>query len=660
MATVEEWNAALLDLLLPKRQTEGPFSVLLSCDDLAVEHAAARLGIREDAVTALAECLKGAYEITFEGGVRGIVDHGRHWRRLSRPRPLPSFVAGLALAVVAASRMDRNENVSTNAYYTRLCDIFDIPKRDEWPGVASFETLMTFFADLQDWLAVEEGGRRGALVLREPPRNLSVVGVAIGQTPLRGRDRALLGRFFRSTRPALEAGHDPVRLLRRWGYASMLTTPMREKLEDSELEDVMRAALLSAMTAWDGAVLDEDGYCHLDADLYLRIMGPRVALRLVVLGLDDDAAADGPDGPLVLPGGGQEFGVPLTWLEKATLGPVSISLTHRRARVSVLPGTTALFEGSDAGLRRVPAATSETVAVLTCDATLLANAQEDGMSGPPLPHGWQLAFGVDPDDLPTHLRSAEPADDAEEVRLVGGLPLNFGAYLADYPPALLSELGEPARVEVDGVECGEALPGAPFDLRPAVTDRGVYHVAVGDVWEQTIELAEHGPRTGTDAYQWLPAGPVWAKASAMSQCHGDEDGPKVRGATIINDGNEHPWRPSLLTRHQDLVDVIFRDGTWTTCGPPLEDGWHRRMGIGTGEPWELPRPADIAYALLRGRHAQIVCYADVYVEPSESLLDLIASYENGEVADRTADKSGATAWGRLMDRAIYESSDAQA
>lgn len=661
MATVEDWNTTLLDVLLPAREGGNQVSVLLSCDEVAVERAAMRLGVRGDPVDALARSLKVSYEITFERGVRGIVSDGRRWRRLPRPRPLPNFLSGLASTVVAASRMDRDENVSTNAYYARLCDFFAISKRDEWPGVAGFDALVTFFVDLQDWLAIEEEGRRGALVLREPPRNLSVVGVPIGQAPLRGRDRALLGRFFRSVRPALEAGHDPLRLLRRWGYASMLTARTREKLEDPELEEVMRAALRSAIAAWDGTVLGEDGWRQLDAELYLRINGPHVALRLVVAGLEEETAASGPDGPVMLPGVGQEFGVPVDWLENAALGPVSISVMHRRARVSVLQGATVLFEESDSGLRRVPVATSEPVAVLTCDSTLLADAHEDWIRGLPLPDGWQLALRVEPDALPASLRSTDPGDgDPQDVYLIGGLTLNLGAYLADHPPELLSELSEPARVEVNGVECGEALPGVPFDLRLAIGAVGVHHIVVGDTWEQVIELAERGPREGTDAYQWLPAGPAWAKASATAHSR-DDDGPKVRGAMIIH-GPEHPqWRPSFLTRHRDLVDVIFRDGTWTTCGPPPEDGWHRRMGIGADEPWELPRPReDISFVLLRGRRPQIACYADVDVEPSEVLLDLVAGYEHGEIVDHTPDGRGGIAWTRLLDRAIFEDPDAQA
>jgi hypothetical protein len=648
--TLEHWNRALLDVVLPELDESGA-PVLLACDDEALRVAAGRIGVlNTDPAALLAVDVTSAYGITRERGVTEALAEAERWRTRRSPRPVPPFLAALCLSVVAASRMDRDERAPTHAYYLRLGDLLAVPLRAEWPRVAAFDAFVGLFDDLALWLRADLGGARGHLAL--PGRTHRwVVDRPISQTPLRGRDRRLLGSFFQRYERSLGAGFDPLRLLRSWGGIERLTAPARRALADPAIAPQVQSALRAAFAAWDGSVIDADGRRLLPVRLRLGVTLRAVTLNLTCPTLTVPVDAVGPDGPLTLPAAPVEHVLPAEWLTLAAAGPVNLDLPGG-TRVRALPGPTMLFEVAAEGMQRVPAAQADPVWLLTCDPDLLARDwAPERRHRAPLAPGWRLIVDVDPSELPDVLRvpDLDEPQQFDTAALLGGLPLGDGAFLLGHPPAVIHDLPEPVSVEIDGGYGGELDPGRLRRLDDIADLPGTHSLRLGDSAEVVFELAARGRRERVGALRHLLGGPTALAAGATdSPPPGTADGPSVCGAVIAGDG-EHALPAPVMIRHNATVEVIYTDGRVEAVPPPITPGWQMAVGIEPGERWPIPDSNRAVFLCVLSRaHCRVIALRAAHVPDTDAALTVADEFAGCDVIDRTADGSGARAWQTLV------------
>ena len=548
--------------------------------------------------------------------------------------------------------MDRDARFSTRAYYNaRLCPLLGIEPQSGWPPVHGFDALVDLFDDLAAWLAEDEGGQRGLLALPDEIPAQRVVGVPVSQTLLRGRDRALLGSFFDERRSALDAGHDPLRLLRSWAGRGRLTGPANAQLDKPDFAASLRGAIAAAFAAWDGSLVDEDGSRALPCRLRLGVGAGRVTLNLTVPALAASVSAQSPGGPVDLRPGA-ETTLDLRLLDHASRGPVYLGLPDR-TRVRALPGPTMMFDVGDAGMELTAAPTGDgSVWLLTCDRSLAANDWGvERLVAADLPAGWRLIADVDPDALPNRPTVAPPPGVAG-AWLQGGLALNDGAFLAGHPPAVDGDWEEPVTITLTGPESrdrqiGYLEPGEPRTLHET-GGVGSWAIIVGDEYELTFESVARGLREGVGALRHAPSHPALrlAGACAVDPAFGDA-GPTICGAVIEGDRPE-PWRPPLTVRANATVRVIYRDGTVRACAPHQQPAWSRQIGLPAGEPWEIPDGADAVWLCVDSRsHPRVVAVADAQVVDTDEALDVADRFADALVIDRDG-LGAAVRWAKLV------------
>lgn len=612
----------------------------LACDDLAIALAARELGIRAaDPAADLVACLRVERLVDDANGVTALA---------AAPLAIgagaddpPGCLAGLAVLVLAASRMVSDDSASMRAYYARLAELLGIDLHASWPPVPGVPALTGRFSDLASWLSGPQDGRRGLLDLPDVHR---YVDAPIHQTILRTGDRAHLGAFFARTGRLIAAGWDPVHQLRCWGGRHQLSAPVQQLLDRDELWPALGAALRAAHRAWDGTVTDEHGRRVLPGALTLHLLGGRIALGITVAALDGPATARGPHGTSIDLAPDVPAEVPLDWLVDAAAGPVHAELPDG-ARARVLPGPTILFELAELGPRAVPSAVDEPVWALTCDPLIVDRIEPDRRYRAVLPAGWQLLCDVNPDELPDELRDRAGDGEVLGVALVGGLPLASGVWLLDHPPTLTCDLGEPAPVAVDGSDRGYTEPGVPFGLGEIAHAPGTHIVMVADR-ELTVELAEHGTRDGT--------GGLAIDTDPRRIHHGPRvdvpaDTSRICGALVAPETARVPWQPPLIVRYRAQVDIIDADGTVRALAPPAAAApWLSHVGLTPGDAWEIPSPAEAVWICVDAAAGRfVVCLRAADVPVTDAVLDVIDIHQDARIVDRS-DGAAAGRWARLI------------
>jgi hypothetical protein len=649
------WNAALADVLLAPIAGPGR-AVLLACDDQAVAAAGARLDVpREQATDALLAALCAAYQVSTQRGLTGAAAQVRPFVRAGRPRPVPPFLAALGVCVLAASRMNRDDRLSSRAYYARLAQLLGIELLDGWPPVAGFRGLVEGgMSALRAWMAGDEAAGRGELLLPEHP-SPKLVGIPISQTLLRGRDRELLGTFFAAHDAHLRAGYDPVRLLLSWGGRERLTQHAQEVLGDDALREALAAAIRSALAAWDGSYSDPAGRRLLPGLLHLSAVPGRVSLRLAVPALSAPAAATGPSGqPVALRAYPDAAGLPLTLLDDARDGAAHLTLADRGEAVIAIGGHTILFALGAGGLEQASDAGEEPVWVLTCDPALLARVGDGPRRfGAPLPTGWGLLVDVKPDELPQGARVSDT--DGEPVAgavLAGGLALGAGAWLVDFPPRLLSDLPEPAPLAVDGADCGYSEPGEPISLRQLAGREGAHTVTLA-AFELEFELRDRGLRAGTGGLAHHPEDPRLLRAGAVAdKLAAGGQGARVCGAQITG-GPPVRWRAPLLVTYNATVHVIYRHGTTGVFAPQEPPLWLEQVGLaGAATRWEIPDGDDAVWLCVASDpHPRVIARQAVDVPATDAVLDVVERFADDPVIGNEQDRAR---WGRLLTECFEE------
>jgi hypothetical protein len=635
--SIAAWNQALANVLLPMGVNPGQ-PVRLACDGDAIAQAGRALGIaRTDAVAVLVRTLKDTGLVDHENGVASLAvgDAGSE-------EP-PAFLTGLALLVLAASRMASDERGSMAAYYQRLGgDLLDIGLRDSHPQVAGIRELVARFDDLAAWMAGPQKGLRGVLDLPaevHPP----IVGVPINQTLLRAGDRAALGAFFHRAGRLLDAGWDPVHQLRSWGGRHGLTVPLAQLLERPKLHTALASALRIAYRNWDGSMLDEHGRRILPSQLSLHVTPGCVVLGICVPALDGPIDARDPYGHSIALHPEQVEQAPLQWLDEARKGAVLLT-SPDGTLIRTLGGPTTLFEVSALGMRAVAsvATGTESVWVLTCDDAWITSCPQDSRFHATLPDGWALLCDVDPLLLPADARDDSDRE-LDGVVAAGGLQLSKNTWLLDYPPDITADLPESAPVSVSDLAYGDLEPGGKLRLDMIAHAPGLHHIVIGDQ-QLTIELASRGQRDGIGSL---------AIAARAPQIHSgvqpatDVTGPFFSGA--FSDGVPIEFVAPLLVRYRATVEIIDSNGSTRTLGPPAPAAWLAHIGLNTPAAWEIPNPDRVVWVCVNADKGRfVIAHQAIDVPLTDEVLDAAEWYRDAQMIVDHTDGRGLQRWSRIV------------
>jgi hypothetical protein len=629
------WTTALADTLLPADISAGR-PVRLDCDDSAVADAGRLLGIpRAQATAQLVDCLRSERLISPDRGVTALA-------RATSGQP-PMYLTGLAVLVLAASRMATDQRASMREYYLRLADLLGIPLAPDWPQVRGVPDLVARFEDLTAWLAHTEDGRRGLLDVPGAVHP-SIVGVPISQSLLRAGDRIALGAFFERTSHLIDAGWDPVHQLHGWGGRHQLTAPLLGLLARPDLHHTLAGALRAARRSWDGSTIDATGRRLLPGQLRLHLPPPALMLSVTVPALPAATTATGPDGTTIKLDAHTPAAVPMDWLRLAETGTVVITAGDERVRV--LDGPTTLFENTPLGLQSISAAAEDPVWVLTCQQSLIcacADSQRFAAAG--LPSGWALLCDIEPEQLHDELRIRRDDEDRplQGVSSVGGLRLRGDVWLLDHPPQIVADLPEPAPVSIDDIAHGDLESGRALTLETIAHRSGVHHIDVGEQ-RLTVELAARGPRDGTGTLGVdLDPRRVYAGARPLADVARCVIGPLTLPAPA--DTSE----PGLIVRYRSAVDIIDVDGTVRALGPPAPAAWLDHVGLPQNGPWEIPDPSRVVWLCVNAASGKfIVAQRPFDVPLTDDVLDVVEWYaDSQQLVDRT-DGRATDRWRRLL------------
>lgn len=171
----------------------------------------------------------------------------------------PDCAGFLAASVLAAYRMQSDEEVSGNAYYKRLADLLGCGTQGVHPvgfDPAVFESLWMF---LHNWLREVHGRRlampRGDVGFRR------FVALPLAHVPLRSLDVDKLPAFFSwaGYQPGGRVRHDRLLSdLRRWQQARNALTPTGAESLSDDRSDAVAAQVSAELESWDGSFYESE------------------------------------------------------------------------------------------------------------------------------------------------------------------------------------------------------------------------------------------------------------------------------------------------------------------------------------------------------------------------------------------------------------------
>lgn len=438
----------------------------------------------EDAETRFAEAVSAMYQAC-------VLSHPRRLQVLRRcgPDGLPECAAFLALSVLAAYRMQTDEEAAATAYYRRLDELLrcglaagGLPRGFE---LSEFEGLWVF---LHAWLDREHGRR-----LAMPGADVGLrryVALPLSHVPLRTVDIERLPDFF--SWAAYEPGEKVARSelearLRAWcAGRSAFTTAGMAALADERRPAVV-AQVAHELEAWDGSHADAPGRRRARVEILLDVIQRRPVLSFlprrpaVFPAVFDDgvhsfeATDEGWYSPLpILREDGTALAEGFAW--EVVAHDLRFTL-HRPASSAI-----ALPNDGYTGFRSHPALRLGIPAAVLCREELAAYASDYlssisngrcySMQSSELPCGWQAFLGVVPRSIQSPPAGLEAlAVDAERNLIpTGGLRLGSRwAWLAGAPP----------RIALSGysVGAGVAVNGSPISVAEDGTLAADQHLA---------------------------------------------------------------------------------------------------------------------------------------------------------------------------------------
>jgi hypothetical protein len=189
------------------------------------------------------------------------------WRRTAMTGPPPCLPL-LAVTVLAATRMHRDEMAASHNYYSRLAETLD--EVSPWPATQSlrkqledeFEVVAGMWEDLNEWLGTPAGATYGRSTIRRLPGRPRV-GYPISQALLRRQDRLRLTAFLDAADVHAQGTTGPdqlVHYLKIWASRPRgLSQPLLDALCDPDLQPLLGDLLSSLADSWDGRVIEQDG-----------------------------------------------------------------------------------------------------------------------------------------------------------------------------------------------------------------------------------------------------------------------------------------------------------------------------------------------------------------------------------------------------------------
>lgn len=250
------WNGALAEHFFALDGAQRP--VYLDIEDDVLASCARATGDGGDPLSAFLQAVVptlGEAGHLFDWHVKQV----SAWRRQTAGDP-PPCIAVLALASLAAEKMQSREEVSATNYYVPFFELAG--RRDEYvdqPGPwqkGYRKHIETLWGALNDWLEDWEGER--GLPTARPRGQNRFVSMAISQALVREADRAHLPRFFSwvGLRPGVDIDEERMeRLLDEWIPSSPLSRRIKRRWPKSgELREAFASVAIAELLTWDGAV----------------------------------------------------------------------------------------------------------------------------------------------------------------------------------------------------------------------------------------------------------------------------------------------------------------------------------------------------------------------------------------------------------------------
>ena len=522
-AEYQQWNKAILEYCLLSGST-GSTDAFLTVTPRILSGARSQMtGIilaPEDAEAAFAEAVVRIYRTRVL----------RHAGRLASLRRcgddgMPECVGFLALSVLAAYRMQTDEDAGASAYYVRLAELLNCELTGGFPAgfeTGEFEGLWLY---LRAWLDSEHGRQ-----LAMPSGDVGLrryVALPLTHVPLRRVDIERLPDFFdwacyepgaRIGRAAIDAD------LARWSRGREVFT----NAGTAALADERRAAVVAQigheLESWDGLRTDSlgrrSGRVEILLDVVLRRPRfsylPRRPASFPSI-FDDgsrlfEASDDGWYDPIAIPPeDGPALMTGFSW--EMPSGDARLALRRPPAKVIAMPAS-GEYTGflSHGGLRLGAAGAALCLNELADEASryLTDVAQQSCLPfrHPSVPEGWQLFAGFRVQQRAPAPPSLDALAIEETVNLVptGGLRLGGRwAWLVGAPPRLGVtgiERGQP--VMIDGEQVAVAEDGT-LDIDGSLARPGVYIVESSGL-RRRIEIVEPA----------LTASPAAGAARAMN------------------------------------------------------------------------------------------------------------------------------------------------
>lgn len=266
----DQWQSALQTAFLEGNDSGQPFMFFLDHDEadrLWPQHKLSS----GDLARAVSGKLNWASNTAVFDGVRTAAKH---------PGGPPATLPLLAVTVLAAAEMHRNDVAASNAYFLRLAQILrpELVDRAQAEPVAqqlsaSFSTVATMWELFDQWVRAHEATLGQSTIEKHP--HLARIGYPLSQALIRRSDRLLLTQFYEAADLTGSGVPDPSAVLNYltiWAaqprslsptFCKALSAPSQQK---TLAEHVTRLA-----KAWDGVVLTAEGR---------RRLKPRLAMDL--------------------------------------------------------------------------------------------------------------------------------------------------------------------------------------------------------------------------------------------------------------------------------------------------------------------------------------------------------------------------------------------
>ncbi|MFI6272479.1 hypothetical protein [Micromonospora zamorensis] len=252
-----QWQEILACRYFGEAQAGRPVLLFASDEELA------ELGGSGSLTDAVARHLRLADEARLFWPVEAAV---ARWRRGSRAEPPPCLPL-LAVTVLAATRMHRDERSAPHAYYIRLAEALepsappdDLARLRDRLSQA-FDAVAALWRVLDDWLAGMQG-QRGISTVRTGG-HFHRIGYPLSQALVRAEDRYRLTEFFSAL--GVDRGGAPnvesmLYHLRIWASRPRGLSPRLVAALQNEADSQLLGGVLSSLAEhWDGVVRERAG-----------------------------------------------------------------------------------------------------------------------------------------------------------------------------------------------------------------------------------------------------------------------------------------------------------------------------------------------------------------------------------------------------------------